>query len=73
MDVAYITMAGGFVYLAVVLDWFSRRVFRWKLSTTMDIHCCLGVVEEEIGNHEKPEMMNTEKGSEFNARILGPH
>jgi len=65
MDITTIPMARGFVYLAAVLDWYSRRVLRWKLSTPMDMHFCLDAVEEAIAGHGKPEIMNTDPGSAF--------
>ena len=48
MDITYIPMARGFVYLAAVLDWHSRRVLAWKVSNTMDVHFCLEAVEEAM-------------------------
>ena len=68
MDITTIPMARGFVYLAAVLDWYSRRVLSWKLSTTMDMHFCLDAVEEAIANHGKPEIMNTDQGSQFTSQ-----
>lgn len=65
MDLTYIPMARGFIYLAAVVDWFSRRVLSWKISTTMDAHFCLEAVEEAIEHHGKPEIMNTDQGSQF--------
>ncbi len=65
MDITYIPMARGFVYLAAVIDWHSRRVLSWKLSTTMDVHFCLDAVEEALEKHGAPEIMNTDQGSQF--------
>lgn len=65
MDLTYIPMARGFIYLAAVVDWFSRRVLSWKVSTTMDTHFCLEAVEEAMERHGKPEIMNTDQGSQF--------
>ena len=48
MDITYSPMARGFVYLAVVLDWFSRRVLSWRLSITMEVDFCLDAVEEAL-------------------------
>ena len=70
MDITYIPMARGFVYLAAVLDWYSRRVLSWKLSTTMDMHFCLDAVEDAIANHCKPEIMNTDQGSQFTSQAF---
>ena len=70
MDITYIPMARGFVYLAAVLDWYSRRVLSWKLSTTMDMHFCVDAVEEAIATHGKPEIMNTDQGSQFTSQAF---
>jgi putative transposase len=65
MDITYIPMACGFVYLAVVLDWFSRRVLSWRLSITMEVDFCLEAVEEALAKHGRPEIFNTDQGSQF--------
>jgi putative transposase len=65
MDITYIPMARGFVYLAVVLDWFSRRVLSWRLSITMDASFCVEALEDALARHGKPEIFNTDQGSQF--------
>ena len=65
MDISYIPMARGFVYLAAVVDWYSRRVLSWRVSTTMDTHFCLEAVEEAMEKFGKPEIFNTDQGSQF--------
>jgi putative transposase len=65
MDVTYIPMARGFVYLAVVLDWFSRRVLSWRVSITMEASFCVATLEEALAKHGKPEIFNTDQGSQF--------
>jgi len=65
MDITYIPMARGFVYLAVVLDWFSRRVLSWRLSITMEAGFCVEALEEALAKHGKPEIVNTDQGSQF--------
>ena len=65
MDITYIAMARGFVYLAAVVDWFSRRVLAWRLSITMDVGFCLEAVEEALAKHGRPEIFNTDQGSQF--------
>jgi putative transposase len=65
MDITYIPMARGFVYLAVVLDWFSRRVLSWRLSITMEAAFCVETLEEALASHRKPEIVNTDQGSQF--------
>jgi putative transposase len=65
MDITYIRMARGFVYLAVVLDWFSRRVLSWRVSITMEGAFCVETLEDALAKHGKPEICNTDQGSQF--------
>ena len=65
MDITYIPMARGFVYLAVVLDWFSRRVLSWRLSITMEAAFCVAALEDALARHGKPDIFNTDQGSQF--------
>ena len=65
MDITYIPMARGFVYLAVVLDWASRRVLSWRLSITMEASFCVETLEDALAKHGKPEIFNTDQGSQF--------
>jgi putative transposase len=65
MDITYIPMARGFVYLAAVLDWHSRRVLAWRVSISMDTAFCVEAVEEAIGKYGAPEIFNTDQGSQF--------
>ena len=65
MDITYIPMARGFVYLAAGVDWFSRRVLAWRLSITLETEFCLDAVQEALARHGKPEIFNTDQGSRF--------
>jgi putative transposase len=65
MDITYIPMARGFVYLAAVVDWFSRRVLSWRLSIIMDTAFCLEAVEEALARYGRPAIFNTDQGSQF--------
>jgi len=65
MDLTYVPMARGFVYLAVVIDWFSRRVLAWRLSITMEAAFCAEALEEALARHGRPEIFNTDQGSQF--------
>ena len=65
MDITYIPMSRGFVYLAVVLDWFSRRVLSWRVSITMEAAFCVETLEDALANYGKPEIFNTDQGSQF--------
>jgi putative transposase len=59
MDITYIPMARGFVYLAAVVDWFTRRVLSWRLSITMEVEFCLEALEEALAKYGKPTIFNT--------------
>ena len=65
MDITYILMARGFVYLAAVVDRLSRRVLAWRLSITLETEFCLDAVNEALAQHGKPEIFNTDQGSQF--------
>ena len=65
MDITYVPMARGFVYLAVVLDWFSRRVLSWRLSITMEASFCIDAIEDALARYGNPEIFNTDQGSQF--------
>jgi putative transposase len=68
MDITYIPMARGFVYLAAVVDWFSRRVLAWRVSITLEVAFCLEAVEEALARHGRPEIFNTDQGSQFTSQ-----
>ncbi len=65
MDITYIPMARGFVYLAAVVDWFSRKVLAWRLSITLSADFCIEALEEALGRHGRPEIFNSDQGSQF--------
>jgi len=65
MDITYIPMARGFVYLAAVVDWFSRRVLSWRLSIMLEANFCIEAVKEALVRHGKPDIFNTDQGSQF--------
>ena len=65
MDITYIPMARGFVSLAAVIGWATRRVLRWRLSTTMDAGFCLEAVEEAIARYGCPAFFNTDQAAPF--------
>jgi putative transposase len=67
MDITYIPMAHGFVYLAAVVDWFSRKVLSWRVSITLEVDFCLEAVEEALAKFAKPEIFNTDQGSQFSS------
>jgi putative transposase len=63
-------MARGFVYLAAVVDWFSRRVLSWRLSITLEADFCIEAVEEALARHGKPDIFNTDQGSQFTSQAF---
>jgi putative transposase len=65
MDITYIPMARGFVYLAALVDWFSRRVLAWRIAITLEVEFCLEALEEALARYGKPEIFNTDQGSQF--------
>jgi len=68
MDITYVPMARGFVYLAAVVDWYSRRVLSWRLSITMEAAFCVEALEEALARHGQPEVFNTDQGSQFTSQ-----
>jgi putative transposase len=64
-DITYIPMARGFVYLFAVMDWFSRKVLAWRISNSLTADFCIEAVEQAIGEYGKPEIFNTDQGSQF--------
>jgi putative transposase len=65
MDITYIPMARGFVYLAALVDWFSRRVLAWRLSISMEAAFCVEALEEALVRFGNPEIFNTDQGCQF--------
>jgi len=64
-DISYIPMARGFVYLVAIVDWFSRKVLAWRVSISMDVSFCIEALEEALARYGKPEIFNTDQGSQF--------
>ena len=64
-DITYIRLEHGFDYLVAIIDWYSRKVLAWRLSTTMDTRFCTECLHEAVFYHGKPEIFNTDQGSQF--------
>ena len=64
-DITYIPIKRGFLYLVAVMDWYSRKVLSWRLSNTMDTHFCVEALEEALTLCGRPEIFNTDQGSQF--------
>jgi putative transposase len=65
MDITYIPMARGFLFLAAVMDWASRRVLSWRVSITLDSAFCVDAVTEALARYGRPEIFNTDQGAQF--------
>jgi putative transposase len=68
-DITYVPLASGFMYLAAVIDWFSRYVIAWRLSNTLDGSFCLELLDEALAQG-RPEVFNTDQGVQFTARAF---
>jgi len=64
-DITYIPMSKGFLYLVAIMDWHSRAVLSWRLSNTMEADFCVAALEEALARYGKPEIFNSDQGSQF--------
>ena len=64
-DLTYIPLARGFLYPVAIMDWWSRKVLAWRLSNTMEAEFCIDALEEAMDRHGKPEIFNSDQGSQF--------
>ncbi len=64
-DITYIRLAHGFAYLVAIIDWYSRRVLSWRISNSMEAMFCVDCLEEALRAHGKPEIFNSDQGSQF--------
>ena len=71
-DITYIPMPKGFLYLVAIMDWYSRKVLAWRLSNSMEADFCVAALEEALARYGRPEIMNTDQGSQFtSAEFVG--
>jgi len=68
-DITYIKIKGGMVYMAAIIDWYSKAILSWKISTTMDTDLVMGVLNEALSKYGKPEIFNTDQGSQYTSYI----
>ena len=68
-DITYIRIKGGFVYLAAIIDWYSKAVLSWRISNTMDTDLVMSVLNEALSLYGKPEIFNTDQGSQYTSYI----
>jgi putative transposase len=69
-DITYIRLEHGFAYLVAVVDWYSRRVLSWRVSNTLEAGFCVDCLEEALRGHGKPEIFNTDQGSQFTSEAF---
>ena len=69
-DITYIRIERGFMYLTVVMDWYSRSVLSWRLSNTLDSSFCVETLEEALKRYRKPEVFNTDQGSQYTSEAF---
>jgi len=67
-DITYIKLEKGFVYLAAIIDWHSKKILSWQLSNTMDVSLVTGVLKDALTLHPKPEIFNTDQGSQYTSK-----
>ena len=67
-DITYVPMNRGFMYLAVVMDWYSRKILSWRVSNTMDAGFCVEALQEALSRHGRPDIFNTDQGSQFTSK-----
>jgi putative transposase len=70
MDITYIAMPHGFMYLAAIIDVYSRYVVHWDISNTMEAGWCKEIVASAIARHGAPEIFNTDQGSQFTSALF---
>ena len=68
-DITYIKIKGGMVYMAAVIDWYSKAILSWRISNTMDTDLVMGVLNEALSLYGKPEIFNTDQGSQYTSYI----
>lgn len=64
-DITYIPMRRGYLYLVAIMDWASRKVLSWRVSNTLDADFCVAALEEALEKYGRPEIFNTDQGSQF--------
>jgi putative transposase len=69
IDITYIPMQKGFMFLTAIIDLYSRYVVAWNISNTLDAECSLSVLKKAISMHGKPEIVNSDQGSQFTSEL----
>ena len=69
-DITYIPMAHGFLYLVAVIDWYSRYVWSWQLSNTLDPGFCVDALDDALSSSRRPDVFNSDQGSQFTSKAF---
>ena len=64
-DITYIRVRGGFAYLVVIMDWYTRKILSWRLSSTLDAGFCVEALKEALAKYPHPDIFNTDQGGQF--------
>jgi len=67
-DITYIPMAQGFAYLIAIMDWYSRYVLSWRVSTSLDTGFCIEALQEALAGYSNPEIVNSDQGCQFTSQ-----
>lgn len=70
IDITYVRLDRGFAYLVAIIDWYSRKVLSWRLSNSMETGFCVDSLEESIRRYGKPEIFNSDQGSQFTSKVF---
>jgi putative transposase len=70
VDITYVPMSRGFLYVVAIIDWPSRAVLAWRLSNTMDVSFCVAALEEALVRFGQPEIFNTDQDSQFTSAVF---
>lgn len=69
-DITYLPVLKGHFYLVAIMDWFSRKVLSWRISTTLDVAFCLDALQEALTHYGRPDIFNTDQGSQFTSKTF---
>lgn len=69
-DITYVPMPTGFMYLCAIMDWYSRMILSWSISNTMSVEFCVEVLEQALMRYPKPQIFNTDQGSQFTSNVF---
>jgi len=69
-DITYVRLRNGFVYLTAIIDWYSRYVLSWRISTTLDRRFCIEALQEALAHYGKPEIFNTDQGCQYTSEAF---